>query len=194
MELKGLNIGIGLCGSFCTLKNVIEEISELVKCGCNVIPIMSAAVQNTDTRFGSADFFKEQLKNITGNDIITTIADAEPIGPKKLLDLMLIAPCTGNTLAKLNNGITDSPVLMAAKAHLRNNLPLLIAIASNDALGTNFYNIGELMNKKNIYFVPFGQDDFKGKPKSMIAKFEQIIPAIESAMDNTQLQPVIVSV
>lgn len=192
MDLQNLNIGICMCGSFCTLKTVMEQLEVLKNLGVNMTPVISYAVQNTDTRFGSADWFKEKLKEITGNDIIQTIEQAEPIGPKNILDIMLIAPCTGNTLAKLNNGIVDTPVLMAAKAHLRNNKPLLIALATNDALGFNLENIGGLINKKNVYFVPFGQDDCIKKPKSMIADFKKIPDSIEKALLGEQIQPVLI--
>ena len=192
MDLQNLNIGICMCGSFCTLKTVMQQLEVLRELGVNMTPVMSYAVQNTDTRFGNADWFKEKLKEITGNDIIETIEQAEPIGPQNKLDIMIIAPCTGNTLAKLNNGIVDTPVLMAAKAHLRNNKPLLIALATNDALGFNLENIGGLINKKNIYFVPFGQDDCIKKPKSMIADFKKIPDSIEKALLGQQIQPVLV--
>lgn len=191
MNLKDLNIGVAMCGSFCTFNKAIEEIKKLAELGMNITPIMSLNAQETDTRFGKAEDFKKQLKEITGNDIITTIKDAEPIGPKNKLDIMLIAPCTGNTLAKLNNGITDSPVLMACKAHLRNEKPLVIAIATNDALGINLVNIGGLINRKNIYFVPFSQDDPEKKPRSMVADFKEIIPALEMAVEGIQIQPII---
>lgn len=192
MKLQGLNVGIGLCGSFCTFKQVIKEIENMVNIGINVIPVMSFNAQSINTRFGEADYFKKQIEDLTGNHIITTIEDAEPIGPKKLFDIMIVAPCTGNSLAKLNFGITDTPVLMACKAHLRNNKPLVIAIATNDALGVNFENIGSVINKKNIYFVPFGQDDYLNKPKSMISNFSLIIPTLEQAMEGNQIQPIII--
>lgn len=192
MDLKGLNLGIGICGSFCTFKDVIKEIKNLVELGINVYPVFSFNAQSIDTRFGKAEDIIKTIKDITGNNIITTIEDAEPIGPTNFLDAFLVAPCTGNTMAKLNKGITDTPVLMACKSNLRNNKPVILALATNDALGANLENIGGLINKKNIYFVPFGQDDYIKKPKSMIANFSSIPEAIEKSLNGEQLQPIIV--
>lgn len=189
MDLKGINMGLCLCGSFCTFSNVIKEIEILSQKGINIYPIMSYNADSINTRFGSAESFREKLMDITGNQIIDTIKDAEPIGPQKLLDIMLVAPCTGNTLAKLNNGITDTPVTMACKAHLRNNRPLVIALATNDALGISLKNIGGLMVRKNIYFVPFSQDDPVKKPLSMIADFDRIYDTLSLAMEGKQIQP-----
>lgn len=191
MDLKGLNIGIGICGSFCTIKAVIEEISALKELGINIFPVVSFNVQKIDTRFGNACDILDKIRSVSGNELITSIEAAEPIGPKNYLDALVLAPCTGNTMAKLNRGITDSPVLMAAKAHLRNNKPLIIAMATNDALGANLQNIGELINKKNIYFVPFGQDDCIKKPKSMIADFSLIAKTVEHSLEGKQLQPIL---
>ncbi len=157
----------------------------------NVIPIFSFNAYSLDTRFGKADEFVNAIESITKNKAIHTIAEAEKFGPKKILDILLIAPCTGNTMGKLVNGITDTPVLMAAKGHLRNQLPVVISLSTNDALGMNFKNIGSLMNIKNLYFVPFGQDDCKLKPNSLIAHTDLIIPALESALDGKQIQPII---
>lgn len=192
MNLQKINIGVAMCGSFCTFKTVIEEIKKLSEISMNVTPIMSFNSQNIDTRFGKADDFKKLLYEITGNEVITSIENAEPIGPQNKIDIMIISPCTGNTLAKLNKGITDTPVLMAAKAHLRNDKPLVIALATNDALGANLENIGGLINKKNIYFVPFGQDDCIKKPKSMVADFSKIVPTLELALEGKQIQPIII--
>jgi len=191
MDLKGLNIGYCMCGSFCTLSNSLKQMKELIDLGGKITPVMSYSVLNTDTRFGTADFFINSVREITGQEVISTIKDAEPIGPKNYIDIMVVAPCTGNTLAKLNRGIVDTPVLMAVKAHLRNNKPVLLALATNDALSSNFENIGGLMNKKNFYFVPFGQDDYIKKPKSMIACFEKIPQAIEKALNGHQIQPIL---
>lgn len=191
MSLKKLNIGVGLCGSFCTLTEVIDEIERLCKMSINVTPVMSYNSQSIDTRFGKAHEFLQRLEDITGNEVIKSIEQAEPIGPQNKLDAFLIAPCTGNTLAKLNSSITDTPVLMAAKAHIRNNKPLIVAVATNDALSNNFKNIGELMNKKNIYFVPFGQDDYIRKTNSIIADFTQMLETIEEAIRGEQIQPVL---
>lgn len=184
-------IGFALCGSFCTLNSVIEQIKALKELGYDVLPIMSETVYNTDTRFGKAEDFINRVEEISGNKIIHTIQCAEPIGPKALLDLLVIAPCTGNTLAKLAYGITDTSVTMAAKAHLRNERPLLIAVSTNDALAAAGKNIGTLLNYKNIYFVPFSQDMPEGKPRSAIADFSLIPGAVLAALGGRQLQPII---
>lgn len=191
MLLKGTTIGFALTGSFCTYKAVFKQMERLVAEGATVYPIFSKPSQEFDTRFGKASDFIKRAKDITGNDPIMTIPDAEPIGPKAYLDILLIAPCTGNTAAKLANGITDSPVLMAAKAHLRNNKPLVLAIATNDGLGMNLKNIGLLINTKNIYLVPLGQDDCIKKPNSLIAHMDSIPDAIKAALEGKQLQPVL---
>ncbi len=190
-SLNDLNIGYCMCGSFCTLQNSLNELKKLVELGGKITPVMSYSVLETDTRFGKAEFFINSVEEITGNKVIKTIKDAEPIGPQNNLDIMVVAPCTGNTLAKLNSGVVDTPVLMAIKAHIRNNKPVVLAIATNDALGANLENIGGLINKKNFYFVPFGQDDYKKKPKSMIANFEKIPETIDFALKGKQLQPII---
>lgn len=191
MKLEGKNIGFAVTGSFCTFDKILKELENIKKEGANVLPILSYNAASMDTRFGKAADFKKKLKDITGNELILTIEEAEPIGPGNLLDILVIAPCTGNTMAKLSSGITDTPVLMAAKSHMRNNKPLVISVSTNDALGLNFTNIGMLLNAKGIYFVPFAQDNHMQKPKSMIAKTELIIQALESALEGKQLQPVI---
>ncbi len=193
MDLKGKVIGIGLTGSFCTFDKILKRVEELKKEGMHVIPIFSHNAGSMDNRFMPAKEFRDKIKEITGEEGIFSIPEAEPIGPKGLLDVMVIAPCTGNTLAKLCHGITDTPVLMAAKAHLRNGKPLVIGISTNDALGINFKNIGLLMAMKNIYFVPFGQDDWQKKPSSMIAKWDCLEETISLALEGKQLQPVIQS-
>ncbi len=192
MDLQGVNIGYALTGSFCTFKETIEQIKKLVELKANVYPVFSFNSQNINTRFGMAKDFMEQVEEITGNKIIKTIEQAEPIGPKNFLDIFIIAPCTGNTLAKMNNGICDTPVLMASKAHIRNNKPVIIAISTNDALGANMENIGSMMNKKNIYFVPFGQDDYLKKPKSIVAHFDKIQETIKYALKGEQIQPILI--
>jgi dipicolinate synthase subunit B len=192
MDFSKDTIGFGITGSFCTHEKIKKEIQHLVDLGAKVIPVFSEQVQKTDTRFGKAEDFLHQVEEMTGCPGIYTIAQAEPIGPKALLDVMVIAPCTGNTLAKLAAGITDTPVLMAAKAHMRNQRPLVIAISTNDALAMNFKNIGTLMHMKNIFFVPFGQDDFEKKPCSMIARTELLGETIAAAMEGRQLQPVLI--
>lgn len=192
MDLSSYTIGYGITGSFCTFEKTKIAVGELVKFGAAVVPIFSYNVQRMDTRFGGAKEFMEAIEEITGNHGIKTIQEAEPIGPKANLDVMVIAPCTGNTMAKLWNGITDSPVLMASKAHLRNQKPLVISISTNDAMGMNFKNIGNLMNTKNIYFVPFGQDDYKKKPASLIGDLKLLPDTIDQAMEGRQIQPVVV--
>lgn len=193
MSLNNVRIGFAITGSYCTFAKVIPEIENLVREGAEVYPILSAEASDTDTRFGSACEFKEKISKITGKKVIDTIVDAEPIGPNALLDVMLIAPCTGNTLAKLANAITDSPVLMACKAHLRNFRPVVIAVSTNDGLGANAKNVGMLMNMKNVYFVPFGQDNPNEKPNSLVARMDYIKPTIESALMGKQIQPMLIS-
>lgn len=190
--MTGMNVGFALCGSFCTIDKAIIEMETLVKNGANVTPIMSEIVNNTDTRFGNADIRTKRVEDICAKKILKTIKDVEPIGPKALLDLLIIAPCTGNTLGKIASGITDTSVTMAAKAHLRNNRPILIGVATNDALSGSAGNIGKLLNTKNIYFVPFGQDDPIKKSTSMICDFSKILPAARAAFEGKQLQPILI--
>lgn len=189
--MKGITAGFALCGSFCTIKKAVAQLKALKIEGVDIFPIMSPIVYTSDTRFGTAKDLIDEVEAVTNRKIITTVVEAEPIGPKKLLDLMIIAPCTGNTLSKLANGITDTSVTMAAKAHLRNGRPLLLAIATNDGLSACGTNIGKLMNTKNVYFVPFGQDDANGKPTSLIADFEKIPFAAKAALTGNQLQPIL---
>ncbi|MBA4698448.1 MAG: dipicolinate synthase subunit B [Ruminococcus sp.] len=191
MSLKGKTIGVALTGSFCTYEKVFIEIQKLVEEGALVQTIFSDAAGSINSRFGRAETFVEQAEEMTGVKPMMTISEAEPIGPGNLLDILVLLPCTGNTIAKLANGITDTPALMAAKAHLRNDKPLLISISTNDALGMNMKNIGLLMNAKNVYFVPFGQDNPQKKPNSMIAHTELLIPSLEAAIEGRQYQPVI---
>lgn len=191
MEVKGKKIGVALTGSFCTYQKVFQELEKLVEEGAVVQTIFSQAAQNIDSRFGKAEDFLKEAERITGRPPMLTIAQAEPIGPGSLLDLLIILPCTGNTIAKLANGITDTPVLMAAKAHLRNEKPLLLSISTNDALGMNMKNIGLLLNAKHIYFIPFGQDNPQKKPNSMIAHTQLLIPAAQAALDGKQFQPIL---
>lgn len=186
-------IGFAMCGSYCTFEAVFKQIEVLKNLGYNIIPIMSENSYTLNTRFGDASHWHERMRDITGNRIIHTIPTAEPIGPKKMLDALIIAPCTGNTLAKLATGVTDTCVTLAAKAHLRNSRPLLIAPSTNDALSNAAKNIGCLLNYKNIYFVPYGQDSFKGKPNSMVADFTLIPKALEAALEDKQLQPIVIS-
>ena len=192
MKLSECNIGFAITGSFCTFDKILPQIDILKRECKRVTPIFSYNAFDFDTRFTSASDFVEKVREITGDAGISSIVQAEPIGPGKLFDVLIIAPCTGNTIAKLANGLTDTPVLMAAKAHLRNNRPLVIAVSSNDALGINFQNIGTLMVMKNIFFVPFGQDNYKTKPSSLVADIELIPKTIMCALDKEQLQPVLV--
>lgn len=191
MKLKGINVGFSMTGSYCTFSSVIPQIENLVAEGAVVYPIMSENASKTDTRFGKAEDFKNRIEEITGKQIISTIFAAEPIGPKNILDIMVIAPCTGNTISKLANGITDTAVTMAAKANLRNENPLVIAVSTNDGLGASAKNIGLLLNFKNVYFVPFTQDDPEKKHNSLVAKMELIIPTLELALEKTQIQPIL---
>lgn len=184
-------IGFAFTGSFCTFDKVIRELEKLTEI-YDVTPIMSSAAAFTDTRFGTAAGFLEKIGQLCGRAVITTTAAAEPIGPKRLLDALVIAPCTGNTIAKLAQAVTDSSVTMAAKAHLRNERPLIIAPSTNDGLGANAKNLGLLLNTKNIYFVPFGQDDPINKHRSLVADFTKIIPTVECALEGIQLQPMLI--
>lgn len=191
--MEQYNIGFALCGSFCTFNRAINTIKELKNFGHNIIPIMSFNAYNTDTRFGSAEHFRNVIEEICSNKIIGSIQDAEPIGPKKMLDILIIEPCTGNTLAKLATGIADTPVTLAAKSHLRNNRPILIAVSTNDALSGAAKNIGKLQNYKNIFFVPYRQDDHINKPNSIVANFENTNEAMLKALEGNQIQPVIIN-
>lgn len=189
--MKKERVGFAFCGSFCTHQKVLREYLRLTEEYETVVPIVSEAVAATDTRFGAAKDFLHTIEQAAGRAAIRCMRDAEPIGPKKLLDILVIAPCTGNTLAKLANGVTDSTVTLAAKAHLRNGRPVLLAIASNDALAANAENIGKLMARRNYYFVPFGQDDPEGKPCSLVADMTRIPEALEAALQQRQIQPVL---
>jgi len=186
-----IRVGFALSGSFCTFDNAVKEIEALILNNADVTPIMSFMAAKTDTRFGTADSFIQKIEGITGKKIIRTIEDAEPIGPKKLFDILIIEPCTGNTLGKLAAGITDTPVLMAAKAHLRNGRPLLIAVSTNDGLSGSAKNIGLLMGQKNIFFVPHRQDDHILKPTSIVADFDKTLLAMHAALEERQIQPVL---
>lgn len=189
--MKEVQIGIGMCGSFCTYEKIFTCMERMTEEGYSLTGVFSFQSQRINSRFGDAADLMQRAREITGREIITTIEGAEPIGPKKMFDLFLLAPCTGNTLAKLALGITDSPVLMAAKSHLRINRPLLIFLSTNDALSANLKNVGLLMNTKNVYFVPFTQDQPEGKPSSMVSRESLVIPAIEAALEGRQLQPVL---
>jgi dipicolinate synthase subunit B len=190
-DFKNKRIGFAITGSFCTLETALECMAELTAQGAEITPILSQNVDTLDTKFGTASRLKEKIAEITPTPIITTIVQAEPIGPQKLLDALIILPATGNTLAKLAAGIADTSVTMAAKSHLRNGRPVILGISSNDALGFGAKNIGQLMAARNIYFVPFGQDDAHEKPRSIVFKKELLLPTLKAAFEGTQLQPVI---
>lgn len=190
-KLAGLRVGAAVCGSFCTFSKVFSRLEELAALGCEITPIMSYNSYTLDTRFGTAEEHIQRLQKITGRPVIHEMTTAEPIGPKKMFDVLLVAPCTGNTLAKLALGITDTPVCMAVKSHLRNQRPVVIAVSTNDALSGAAKNIGTLRNYKNFYFVPTYQDDSIGKPFSMIADFSKIPDTIEAAMEGRQIQPIL---
>ena len=185
-----MTVGFALCGSFCTYDQIFPVIEELAQ-KYEIIPILSGISGTADTRFGTAQSHWETICTITGRQPLTTIPEVEPIGPKKLLDALVIAPCTGNTLAKLAHSIADSSVTMAAKSHLRNGRPVLIAVSTNDALAGAAENIGRLMSRRNYYFVPFGQDDPEKKPTSMVADFKKIPQALEAALEGKQIQPIL---
>ncbi|MBR1811508.1 MAG: dipicolinate synthase subunit B [Clostridia bacterium] len=182
-------VGFALTGSFCTFQKALATLETLKAADYAVIPIMSFNAYSLDTRFGDSAFFREKIEEITGNEIIHTIPQAEPIGPKKLLDALVICPCTGNTMAKLAAGIADTPVTLAAKSHLRNGRPLVIAVSTNDALSAAAPNIGSLKNRKHIYFVPFRQDDPTEKPNSAVADFSLVVNTVDAALRGEQLQP-----
>lgn len=190
MNLEGKKVGFVMTGSFCTFKKTIPQILKIKQKGGKIVPIMSSNAYNWDTKFGKAKDFIAEIEDITKEKIIHTIIDAEPIGPKKLTDIMIIAPCSGNTIAKLANGITDTVATMAAKSHLRNNNPLVVAISTNDALSGSAENIGKLLNRKNYYFVPFKQDNPITKPRSIVFDTDYIIKTLEFALDREQIQPI----
>lgn len=184
-------IGFALTGSYCTFSKIIPMIERLVRDGYEIVPIFSDNASKTDSRFGKANDYIEIVEKITNNSAIIGISQAEPIGPKKLLDVLVVAPCTGNTIAKLAHGIADSTVTLAAKSHLRNNRPIVIAISTNDGLSGNAKNIGTLLSRKHFYLVPFGQDDCIEKPNSLISDFSQIPNTITLALNKEQIQPVL---
>ena len=189
--MNELTVGFALTGSYCTFSKVIPQIENVVKSGFKVIPIMSENVSKTDTRFGKSEDFKKELEKITGHKVLTSIFETEPIGPKNIIDTLVIAPCTGNSLAKLSYGIADTSVTMAAKATLRNENPVIIAVSTNDGLANACKNIGNLLNYKNIYFVPFNQDDSKLKPRSLVADMTKITDTLNLALKGQQIQPII---
>ncbi|MGI6360726.1 MAG: dipicolinate synthase subunit B [Bacillota bacterium] len=194
ISLTGLRIGFALTGSHCTLKSAVVALKDLRDAGADILPIISENVKTSDTKFGLAGDWREQIIAASGSGvIIDSIVKAEPIGPQKLLDLLVIAPCSGNTLGKLANAVTDTPVLMAAKSQLRNSRPIVVAISTNDGLAANAKNIGQLINSKHIYFVPFGQDNPEAKAASVIADMTQIVSTVEKALQQQQIQPLLIS-
>lgn len=190
-DFKGLKIGYAFCGSFCTFRKSITELQKLKEMGAIITPIMSFVAFDTDTRFGKAEDIRKEIEDICENKIINSIEDAEPIGPKNMFDVLVVAPCTGNTTAKLAAGIIDTPVTMAVKSHIRNMKPVVLAIATNDALAGSAKNIGMLHNYRNFYFVPYGQDDYMGKPNSLVADFTKIPETILKSLGGKQIQPVL---
>ena len=191
MELKNKKIGLAITGSYCNFSHIEEIVHILQEQGAKVIPIISDNVKNITTRFYKKEEFVKFLGELCNSPVIDKIVSAEPIGPKNLLDILVILPCTGNTLAKITSGISDTPVTMAYKSHIRNNKPVVIGISSNDGLGNNFKNIAELYNIKNVYFIPFSQDDPVNKPKSLVLKYDKVIESIKFACEYKQVQPVI---
>ncbi len=188
--MRKLKIGFALCGSFCNHAKLLDHLEELAR-GHEIIPVLSENAAQYDTRFGAAEDFVRRVEELAGRAAIRDIVDAEPFGPKNYADVLVIAPCTGNTLARLANGVTDGAVTMAAKSHLRNGKPVVIALATNDGLSASAPNIAALLNRKNYYFVPFGQDDAENKPTSLIADFSAIEKTVEAAMEGRQLQPLL---
>lgn len=184
-------VGFAMTGSYCTFAKVLDEAEHLTE-KYNLIPILSNNCLNTDTRFGKAEYFVDMLEKICGNAAVKSIKEAEPIGPKKLLDALVVAPCTGNTIAKIANGIADTTVTLAVKSQLRNNRPIVIAVSTNDGLGANAVNIGKLFARKNIFMVPFGQDDCINKENSLISDFGLISSTLEKAFKGQQIQPVLI--
>ena len=191
-ELSGVRIGCAMTGSFCTFKESFSQWRRLRDAGAELIPIMSFNASSVDNRFYAAKDAVEIFEEICGNRLLNSIEQVEPIGPKKLLDILIVAPCTGNTIAKIANGITDTPAALAVKSHLRNARPVLIAVSTNDALSGSAQNIGKLLNTKNIYFVPFRQDDPAKKPTSCVAKFDLLPASAKAALEGRQIQPILV--
>ena len=191
MNWKELKVGFAFCGSFCTMSKALDALEQTAARFGPVTPIVSETVAATDTRFGTAHEFMREMERICSRRVIATVVQAEPIGPKGLLDVLVICPCTGNTLAKLAHGVTDTAVTMAAKDHLRNGRPLVLAIATNDGLAGSAPNLGTMLGRKHVYLVPFGQDDHVEKPASLVADFTQIPDTVEAAMRGEQLQPLL---
>jgi len=193
MSLKNVRVGFAVTGSFCTFSRILPAMQEFVNEGAIVQPIFSPVVSHEDTRFFQAEDFAKRVQEITGKKIWVTLNEVEPIGPKKLLDILLVAPCTGNTLGKLASGIIDTPVVMAVKSHLRNSRPVVLAVSTNDGLSGSAENLGRLLNRRHYYFVPFGQDDPAAKPNSLVAHMDQIVQTCKMALEGQQPQPILVS-
>lgn len=191
--MEDIILGYAFCGSFCTIKKSLAALKALASEGYKIKPIMSQIVYNTDTRFGKAEDLIREVEEICGEEIIHDIAAAEPIGPKNLLDMIVVSPCTGNTAAKIALGITDTPVTMAVKASLRNNKPVVLAVATNDALGASAKNLGLLHNTSNVYFVPYRQDDPLGKNNSLVCDFSLISDTVKKALSGEQIQPILIA-
>ena len=191
MDIKGKKIGFAVTGSFCTLNRALNAAQSLKKAGAELYPIFSDSVWQMNTKFGLAAEWEQRFSSLCGREVIKTIVEAEPIGPGNFLDIMAVVPCSGNTLSKMANGITDGPVLMAVKAHLRNQKPVVLAVSTNDGLGRSMQNIATLMGSKNIYMVPFSQDDPVKKPYSLVADMEATKATVESALDGIQIQPIL---
>lgn len=191
MKLKNIKVGLGITGSFCNFSETKYVITTLRNAGAEVFPIVSFMTKNLDTRFYKKDEYIKMLEEESKNNIIDTIQKAEPVGPKNLVDVILVCPCTGNSLAKLANGITDTPVLMSIKGHIRNNKPVVIGVSTNDGLGASLQNIAKLLNTKNMYFVPFRQDDCIAKPKSLVLDYAYIIDSVKLALEEKQIQPIL---
>ncbi len=189
--MSDITVGYALCGSFCTFRKSIDQMKILIERGYRILPVMSQNAYTMDTRFGKAQDFIQEIEDLCGRPIIHSIVQAEPIGPKKMMDILVISPCTGNTLAKLSHAITDTSVTMAAKSHLRIGRPVLLALATNDGLGASAQNIGRLVNTKQVYFVPFSQDDTEKKPNSLVAHFDLLPISLEAALRGNQIQPMI---
>lgn len=191
MKLKDIKVGLGITGSFCNFKYIQEVIYSLQNEGADVFPIVSENVNKLDTRFYKRDDFIKMIEDTTHHKVINSIVEAEPIGPKDMFDILLICPCSGNTLAKIVNGITDTTVVMSVKSHIRNNKPVVIAISTNDGLGVTLQNIGKAINTKNFYFVPFRQDDVDKKPKSLVLNYTYIVDTVLEALNGKQIQPIL---
>ena len=191
MSLEGKKLGFAMTGSFCTFEKAFDAAAGLVEAGAEVIPVMSFNAAGISSRFGTAKEHLDRITEICGRKPIMTIEEAEPIGPKRMFDLLAVAPCTSNTIAKLANGITDTPVTMAVKSHIRNARPVVIAISTNDALAASGRNIGQLLNYKNYYFVPYRQDNYAGKPNSAVAELSLLKNTVEAALEGKQLHPML---